>query len=155
LKTKKKSLPKKTTPIKKSTDSQIIKIIDQYSHSDKKLPKTFNNLQYKHLYNILKVDINFIDKLLKSKIHHGAHIVNTYFKLAGEGKFKGFSSKKEKLVLEKIIEKRTQNYPGYVFDYEKTEEDQFEEWDREEEEEEKERKKISRIVNKKIKNKRG
>ena len=140
MKTKKKSLPKKTiqkTTLTKNTDSQIIKIIDQYSHSDKDFPKTFNNLQYKHLYKILKVDINFIDKLLKSKIHHGAHIVNTYFKLAGEGKFKGISSKKEKLALEKIIEKRNQKYSGYNFDYERNEEDQFEEWDREEEEKEK------------------
>ena len=167
MKPKKKILSKKTVKktsskktIKKITkndllqkfnsDSKVIKIIDQYSHSDKEIPKSFNSLQDKHLYKILKIDINFIDNLLKSKKHHGAHIVNTYFKLSGEGKFKGISSKKENSALEKIREKRIKKYG---VDYEKTEEHQFDEWDREEEEKEKDKKNMNKI--KKEKKKRG
>lgn len=142
-KTVKKTSSKKTIknilPQKFNSDSKVIKIIDQYSHSDKEMPKSFNNLQDKYLYKILKVDINFIDNLLKSKKHSISHIVNTYFKLSGEGKFKGISSKKEKSALEKIREKRIKKYG---IDYEKSEEHQFDEWDREEEEKELENKKI-------------
>lgn len=132
---KKKITPKKDLS-KKPTESQIVKKIDQYSHSDKERPKSSNDLEDKYLFKILNVDIDFIDKLLKTKKDQFSHIVNTYFKMSGQGKFNDISSKKEKSVLEKVRQKRIKKYGlDYEKNYRKTEEEQFEEWDREEEEE--------------------